>query len=94
MSGPTPTEEAAILSLWQKEGHSAEDPVPEDERGRLLTAVRLRARAIEHEALEMLNSRLREGRRFPRRHMQFAFAALILGGGAIALLIWIIEAVF
>jgi hypothetical protein len=44
----------------------------------LLRDVRGRQAQIEQEAFKMLNSRVREGRRFPRRHMMLAF--LFVGG--------------
>jgi hypothetical protein len=69
-----PEEREAVRMLWGRD-----DQIPSDEHARLLAEVRARRAAIEQEALEMLYSKLREGRRTPRRHMVFAFAVLAIG---------------
>ena len=58
---------------WKREANDG--PIPDDEQ-RLLADIRARQAAIEEEAISLLRSRLNEGRRTPRRHMQVAVLIL------------------
>ena len=88
-AGITAAEEEAILLMWRRDGHSV-GTIPAADALRLVATARKRAADIERHVLhDMLDRRLSEGRRYPRRHMLVAFAilfALILVAGLVALL--------
>jgi hypothetical protein len=85
-----PEEAEAIRLLWEKQGgHGA---VPQSEEQRLLLQIRERVALIEsHVVQDMLGGRLREGRRYPRRHQQAALVVLILALGATAIIAGIVS---
>jgi hypothetical protein len=84
-SDTAPEEVEAIRLLWEKQG--GHGPVPAGEEQRLLLQIRERVALIEsHVVQDMLGGRLREGRRYPRRHQQSALIVLILALGATAII--------
>jgi hypothetical protein len=79
MSANATPEELEAVRLRYRHLNPGGPPEPSpDEFEVLLQDVRERARAIEAQSMEMLFTKLREGRRTPRRHMRFAFATLVL----------------
>ena len=62
----------------------------QEELARLTPEERERLARAEQEALALLNRRMSEGRRFPRRHMRFAFfvIAAIFGLYLFVMLVW------
>lgn len=73
LTNATPEEIEAVRLRYRALNPNGPPEPPPGEFDALLLDIRQRAQAIESEAILMLNQKLREGRRTPRRHMRFAF---------------------
>jgi hypothetical protein len=87
---PLPEELEAVRIMWRERGE-LEGEIPEEAAIALLGEVRARRELIERHVVEGLIRRIKEGRRYPRRHMRFVVIVVMGLVAGISILILAVE---